>query len=126
MVRNPLPRPIVSVCVTTYNHEAYIKDCLISVLSQEIDVPVEVLVGDDGSSDMTGRIVAEVMLSYPGNIQYFFHAENLGPSANYQFLINNATGSYIAHLDGDDHWLPGKLAAQLHLLALHPECSACF
>lgn len=117
---------MVSVCITTYNHERYIKDCLISVIDQSVDVDLEILVGDDNSSDRTREIVEALALRYPGVIRYFRHEPNLGPSANYQFLVAKAQGDFIAHLDGDDHWLPGKLIAQLNFMATHPECVACY
>lgn len=117
---------MVSVCITTYNHERYIKDCLISVIGQSVDVDLEILVGDDNSSDRTREIVEALAQRYPGVIRYFRHEPNLGPSANYQFLVAKAQGDFIAHLDGDDHWLPGKLIAQLNFMATHPECVACY
>ena len=116
----------VSVCVTAFNHERYIKDCLISVIGQLIDVDLEILVGDDNSSDGTQAIVEGIARTFPGVIRYFRHEPNLGPSANYQYLIARAQGDFIAHLDGDDHWLPGKLIAQLNFMAAHPICVACY
>jgi len=116
----------VSVCITTFNHERYIKDCLISVIGQLIDVDLEILVGDDNSSDRTQAIVEGLAQKFPEVIRYFKHEPNLGPSANYQYLVARAQGDFIAHLDGDDHWLPGKLIAQLNFMAAHPDCVACY
>lgn len=119
-------QPMVSVCIATYNQDRYIKDCLASVLAQLVDVPLEVLVGDDGTDPGTPSIVRRLSELYPGVIRYFRHPQNLGPAGNYQFLIARARGRYIAHLDGDDFWLPGKLAAQLQWLDAHPESLACY
>jgi glycosyltransferase involved in cell wall biosynthesis len=91
-----------------------------------VDTDLEILVGDDGSGPETPGIVASLMDIYPGKIRYFKHEKNLGPSANYQFLIREAKGLYLAHLDGDDFWLPGKLAAQLAWLQAHPKSAACY
>lgn len=118
--------PTVSVCVTTYNQDRYIKDCLVSVLAQIPDTSIEILIGDDGSGPETPGIVANLMALYPEKIRYFKHEKNLGPSANYQFLIREVRGHYLAHLDGDDFWLPGKLAAQLAWLQDHPDSVACY
>lgn len=118
--------PLVSVCVVTYNQQGFIKDCLLSVLTQAFDSRIEILVGDDGSSDGTADAVDTIANHYPGVITLYRHPKNLGPSGNYQFLIERATGEYIAHLDGDDYWLPGKLEAQLRFLAEHPECVAAY
>lgn len=108
--------PQVSVCVVTYNHVRYISDCLMSVIAQCEDVSLEILVGDDLSEDETGKIVQSLADKYPSLIRYFRHVERKGPLANYQFLIREAYGEYIAHLDGDDFWLPGKLRRQLAML----------
>jgi len=112
--------------VATYNQDRYIEDCLTSVLIQSGDVPIEVLVGDDGSSPETPRIVERLSRQYPGFIRYFRHERNLGPSANYQFLAGRARGRFIAHLDGDDYWLPGKLKAQTAWLDGHPNSPASY
>ena len=63
---------------------------------------------------------------FPDVIRYFRHENRLGPGGNYQFLIGQARGEYIAHLDGDDYWLPGKLTAQLGVLDVSPECVAVY
>jgi glycosyltransferase involved in cell wall biosynthesis len=123
---NESSQPTVSVCIATYNQDRYIKDCLASVLAQLVDVPLEILVGDDGTDPDTPLIVGRLSERHPGVIHYFRHPENLGPAGNYQFLVARARGRYIAHLDGDDFWLPGKLAAQLEWLEAHPESLACY
>lgn len=118
--------PTVSVCITTYNQDRYIKDCIVSALAQAADTSIEILIGDDGSGPETPRIIETLMELYPDKIRYFKHSTNLGPSANYQYLVREARGLYIAHLDGDDFWLPGKLAAQLAWLREHPSSEACY
>jgi len=121
-----LSSPTVSVCITTYNQDRYIKDCVVSALAQIPDTSIEILIGDDGAGPQTPQIIARLMAFHPGVIRYFKHKKNMGPSANYQFLIREARGLYLAHLDGDDFWLPGKLAAQLAWLQDHPNSVACY
>lgn len=116
----------VSVCVVTYNHSNCIYDCLMSVIAQSGDMLLELLVGDDLSQDNTGEIVQQIAKKYPGLVRYFRHSKNKGPAGNYQFLIRETQGEYIAHLDGDDYWLPGKLEAQVRLLDKHTECPAVY
>ena len=118
--------PNVSVCVVTYNHDKYIQECLTSVIAQAGDGVLEILVGDDQSTDDTARIVDALAQEFPQYIRYVRHQERLGGARNYQALIREARGAYIAHLDGDDSWLPGKLAAQLRFLDTHPECVAVY
>lgn len=120
-----MTRPRVSVCVSTYNHRRYIVDCLLSVLSQDVDAEVEVWVGDDMSNDGTSDIVAALAEAWPGRIHHVVHAERQGPIGNLRSMIAMADGDFVAHLDGDDFWLPGKLREQIAMLQAAPECAAC-
>lgn len=116
----------VSVCIVTYNHELYIKDCLLSVLTQRFDTNIEILVGDDASTDGTSRIIQTISDLHPELIKVFHHETNLGPSGNYQYLLERASGEFIAPLDGDDFWMPGKLESQLNFLNKYPDCVAVY
>lgn len=114
----------VSVCVVTYNHAAYIARCLQSVVAQLPPGQLEVLVGDDGSSDETRAIVSRYADAYSGIVIPMFHSKRLGPSGNYRALIGAARGRYIAHLDGDDYWVAGKLNKQIEVLEQTPGATA--
>lgn len=119
--------PLVSVCVVTRNQEGYIRDCLMSVLAQGGDVSLEILVGDDCSEDGTTAIIDEIAARHPATVRRIPFDARLGcGSINYQRLIAEAQGAFIAHLDGDDFWLPGKLRQQLTYLENHPEAVAVF
>jgi glycosyltransferase involved in cell wall biosynthesis len=120
--------PLISVCIVTYNHQAYIADCLNSVLAQYGNFRLEILIGDDTSSDNTAAIIQKIKNQYQGDISIhlFTHEMNLGPAKNYQYLIKKAQGEFIAHLDGDDFWLPGKVQTQLQFLRNTPDCPACY
>ena len=120
------PRRIVTVCVVTFNQAHFIEDCLSSIAAQCVDADVEILVGDDASTDGTGDIVESLSGSLGKDIRLFRHPVNLGPAKNYQFLVARAVGDFVAHLDGDDFWLPKKLACQLAYLDAHPKCNAVF
>ncbi|NID05220.1 glycosyltransferase [Luteibacter jiangsuensis] len=111
--------------MSTYNHRRYIADCLLSVLSQDVDAEVEVWVGDDMSNDGTSDIVASLAQAWPGRIHHVVHAERQGPIGNLRSMIAMADGDFVAHLDGDDFWLPGKLREQIAMLQAAPECAAC-
>ncbi|MEJ2793808.1 glycosyltransferase [Iodobacter sp. LRB] len=116
----------VSVCIFVYNHENYISDCLMSVLSQDIDGDIEILVGDDCSTDATEQVIRGILLKYPGRITYFRHEKNIGSGNNIKFLVQQASGEFVAHLDGDDYWLPGKLSAQIKVLKCKETIKAVF
>lgn len=115
--------PKVSVCVVTYNQEKYIRQCLQSIVSQITNFEFEVIVGDDSSTDGTQAIIRTMADEYPGKILPFFHKVNIGPNSNYLFVHAKAIGEYIAHVDGDDYCLPGKLQAQANVLDKHADCN---
>lgn len=123
-IANDLPE--VSVCLLTWNHAQYIGQCIESVLEQATDIRIEILVGDDASSDGTSEIVATYSRAHPALIQHIHRSERLGASANYVDLLSRARAPLIAHLDGDDFWLPGKLREQVAYLHEHPDCSAVY
>lgn len=114
--------PKISVCVMTYNQEKYIRQCLQSIMDQETDFPFEVIVGDDGSTDGTAAIVREFGERYPGVVKPLLHEKNIGVTPNYLSIHNAARGEFIAHLDGDDYCLPGKLQKLAAHLEQNPGC----
>ena len=120
-----MEHPLVSVCILTCNHARYISDCIMSAVSQANDVSLEILVGDDRSDDGTSDTVRKLAEKFPELIRHFRH-ENRNVGKNYQFLLGQAVGKYIAHLDGDDYWLPGKLARQIHVMEEINDVSACY
>ncbi|WP_248919158.1 glycosyltransferase family 2 protein [Pseudomonas entomophila] len=113
----------VSICIVTYNQEQYIAECLQSVVDQVADFSFEVVVSDDASSDRTPEIIRDFSLKYPGLFKVFLHEKNLGAGDNFVFAHQQARGEYIAHLDGDDYCLPGKLQAQADYLDQNPRCN---
>lgn len=117
---------IVSVCIATCNHERYLEECLESVIGQIGHLACEILIGDDMSEDATSEIAARWAALHPAVIKHFRHSPRLGPAANYQFIVACARGEFIAHLDGDDMWLPGKLARQLAFMKAHSDCPAVY
>lgn len=115
----------VSVCVVTYNQKDYIRECLDSLIAQETSFRYEIIVGDDASIDGTSEIVAEYGERYPGLVIPVLHQRNVGAVSNVVHLYRMARGRYIAHLDGDDFALPGKLQKQADALDMHPTCCIC-
>lgn len=109
--------PKVSVCVITYNQEKYIRQCLQSIVDQVTNFEFEVIVGDDCSIDDTRSIIKEFQTKYPEIVKPIFQEKNID-SGNYNYLTVHraARGQYVAHIDGDDYALPGKLQKQADLL----------
>lgn len=117
-------QPKVSVCVITYNQERYIRECLQSLITQRTDFPFEIIVGDDCSTDGTRAIVQEFVDRHPDVVRALFQARNTGGSRNNLEVHAAARGDYVAHVDGDDYALPGKLQAQADVLDRDPACMA--
>lgn len=126
----------LSVMITTYNLEKYIKETLESVINQQTDFDFEILVGDDGSSDGTICIVKEFVDKYPDKIKCFIMDRDPQikynrierASKNRLNLITKATGEYLIFLDGDDTYTDScKLQKQVNLLELseNHDCIAC-
>ena len=121
-----MTRPRLCVCVVTYNQRDYIETCLRSILDQTVDANVRVVVGDDGSTDGTSDIIQTLVVDYGPRLVHLRRERNLGPFPNLRDLLARADGEFIARVDGDDYWLPGKLARQLAYLQRHPDCSAVY
>lgn len=127
--------PLVSVCIQTYQHEDYIKECLDSIIIQKTDFQFEVLLGEDASDDNTRAICISYAKRYPNKIRLFLHhRENnisIGgsPSGRFNFLYNlhNAKGKYIVLCEGDDYWTdPLKLKNQVDFLEANEGFSFCY
>lgn len=109
----------VSVIIPTCNRAGSLRRALDSVLLQS-SKPFEIVVIDDGSTDSTRSMVER---DYPG-VAYHYQ-QNRGVSAARNTGIARAGGDWIAFLDSDDEWLPGKLAAQHEAICGHPEYRVC-
>lgn len=119
--------PKVSVCVITYNQEKYIRQCLQSIIDQKTNFNFEVIVGEDCSTDGTRLIVQEFEKRYQGIVKPIYQKKNIGGGChNFLTVHDAAVGEYIAHVDGDDYCLPGKLQAQADLLDMDPDCNIVF
>nr|WP_298131618.1 glycosyltransferase [uncultured Pseudoxanthomonas sp.] len=121
-----MSRPSICVCVATYNQCQYIEVCLRSILDQHVDAELEVLVGDDASTDGTSDIVERLATEYGGRLRHHRRSENVGALANMRDLLGRAHADFVARVDGDDYWLPGKLSRQLEYLRVNAECSAVY
>jgi glycosyltransferase involved in cell wall biosynthesis len=116
----------VSVCILVYNHENYIEQCLENIVTQVCDFNFEVIVGDDCSADGSVNIIKKYADKYPDIIKPIYHKINQGGARNYLSVHSLAKGKYIAHIDGDDYPLPGKLQAQADFMDKTHDCNICF
>lgn len=116
----------VSICITTYNHEKYIEECLMSIFAQEFSGNYEIIIGNDNSSDKTETIIQKIAAEHlkGDKIKYFKNVPNLGYVKNTLFTFSKANGKYIAILDGDDCWIDAqKLQKQFDFLETNKDFS---
>ncbi|EFE10318.1 glycosyltransferase [Citrobacter youngae] len=114
----------LSVCVSTYNQEKYIKECLDSIDMQEMEIPFEIIVGVDKSSDNTLRIVSNFAKTATNTVKIITSDTQVGASENYLRIHQIANGEYVCHIDGDDLMLQGKLQKQVSILDSNSNLSA--
>jgi glycosyltransferase involved in cell wall biosynthesis len=107
--------PAVSVVIPTYNRADLIAQAVQSVLDQA-GINPEIIVVDDGSTDDTPRVLGQ----FNGKIRYLA-TENRGVAHARNTGMKASSGKYIAFLDSDDLYLPGKLALQVAFMEAHPE-----
>lgn len=127
--------PIVSICVQTYQHVSFIRECLDGILMQQTNFAIEILLGEDASTDGTREVCIEYAGKYPDKIRLFLHhrenniAVDGNPTGRFNLLYNleQARGQFVALCEGDDYWIdPFKLQKQVDLLRENSDYSYCF
>lgn len=120
-------RPKVSVCMLAYNNSAYIEQAVESVLAQEVDFQMELIISEDASTDDVAEKIKKFNSTKSVEIKAHFNDKNLGLTANLAFAISKCSGEYIALLDNDDYWSdPRKIAKQLTFLESNPSVVICY
>lgn len=107
--------PLVSVCIPAYNAAKYIEETLKSITSQTWD-DLEIIIGDNASTDNTKEVVEKYQNSYDNKIQYYRNETNLGYSGNCNKLIGKAKGKYICIFHSDDIYEKNLIERQVNLL----------
>jgi glycosyltransferase involved in cell wall biosynthesis len=107
--------PNVSVIIPAYNAARYLAEAIESVLTQAFQ-DFEIVLVDDGSTDSTLRVAER----YRERVQ-IYEQTHLGPSAARNAGLRLARGEFLAFLDADDRFLPGKLARQVAYLRANPQ-----
>lgn len=110
-------KPLVSVCMITYNHESYISQAIEGILAQKTDFHFVLVIGEDCSTDNTRKICQEYKEKYPNKICLLLPKRNLGMQLNFIDTLKASIGKYIAICEGDDYWTDSyKLQKQIDLL----------
>lgn len=118
------PDGLVSVITIFLDEERFLAEAVESVLAQTYP-HWELLLCDDGSTDRSSELARDYARRHPGRIRYLEHPghENRGMSATRNLGLAHARGELIAFIDGDDVWLPEKLARQVDILDRYPRAA---
>lgn len=122
MNSNLQERVLISVIIITYNQENYIEQAVKGVLMQKGDFDIELIIGEDVSTDNTRAVCLRLQEEYPSQVRLLLQESNQGLLKNYLSTLALAKGEFIAQLAGDDYWTdPLKLAKQLEVLKNNPK-----
>jgi hypothetical protein len=114
--------PKISVVMASYNHAAFVQQAVESALTQSF-TDLEVVITDDGSRDGTADVIRRMA---DPRISLEVLADNQGACVAVNRALGRVRGEYVAVLNSDDYFLPGKLARQAAFLDAHPEIGAVF
>ena len=122
-----MSKPLVSVCMTAYNHAPYIARAIEGVLKQRTAFGVELIIGEDCSTDNTLATCREYAERYPDRIRLITAERNVGMRENYRRTALAAQGRYVAYCDGDDYWTDEeKLQRQVEALEADSAIGMCY
>jgi glycosyltransferase involved in cell wall biosynthesis len=118
-----MPVPLVSALMITYNHIGYVARAIEGVLQQKTSFPIELVIGEDCSTDGTRECVLDYQKRYPDVIRVITSARNVGAKKNGLRSMKACSGKFIAVCEGDDYWHhPEKLQKQVDYMEKNPDC----
>lgn len=115
--------PKVSVITTCYNRQAFIGECILSVLQSQYE-NFEYIIVDDCSTDRSWEIISEFALQ-DSRIRAIQNQINLGDYPNRNRALTYATGEYVKFVDSDDLMYPYALHVFVHHMEAHPDAGLC-
>lgn len=119
-------RILISVVIPSYNRADTVGQTLDSILAQKVDADIEIVIGDDCSTDNAREVLLKYKEQYPDVIKLLFHKKNMGLGANWATCIKACKGKYICNCDNDDYWHnEHKLQIQMDYMESHPESNIC-
>lgn len=119
-------RILISVVIPSYNRADTVGQTIDSILAQKVDADVEIVIGDDCSTDNAREVLLNYKEQHPDVIRLLFHEQNMGLGANWATCVKACKGKYICNCDNDDYWHnEHKLQIQLDYMESHPESNIC-
>ena len=115
---------LISVIIPSYNRANTVGETIESILAQKVDACIEIVIGDDYSTDNAREVLEQYRQKYPHIIRLFLREQNVGLGANWAQCVKDCRGEFICNCDNDDYWHnPNKLQLQLDYMRAHPECN---
>jgi len=116
-----MKQPLVTIAISCYNHEKYVKQSLFSALRQTYG-DIQILVFDDGSKDQGSAIIESIQKDH----QFFFRKQdNQGLSRTLNDALTMAKGKYFAPFGSDDIMMLDKVEKQVAFMEANPHLAAC-
>lgn len=117
-------KPLISIIIPSYNRAHTVGQTIESIVCQQVDAEIEIVIGDDCSTDNARDVLLRYKEIHSDIIRLFFWEKNMGLGANWASCVQKCRGKYICNCDNDDYWHnPYKLQLQLDYMELHPECN---
>ena len=104
----------ITVYITSYNQEAFLKDAIDSVLSQELAAD-EIIIIDDCSTDGSKELIKDYASRHK-QIRFHLNEKNLGVAQSRIKALSMVKSDYVTYVDGDDVYLPNKLKVEANLI----------
>lgn len=118
---------LISVIIPSYNRANTVGETIESIVAQKVNAVVEIVIGDDCSTDNARDVLLGYKEKYPDIIRLIFHKHNMGLGANWATCVKECRGKYICNCDNDDYWHnPNKLQLQLDYMERHPQSNVLF
>lgn len=117
-------KTLISVIIPSYNRANTVGETIESIVAQKVDADIEIVIGDDCSTDNAREVLEQYKQKYPDIIRLFLREQNMGLGANWAQCVKDCRGEFICNCDNDDYWHnPNKLQLQLDYMRAHPECN---
>lgn len=117
-------KTLISVIIPSYNRANTVGETIESIVAQKVDADIEIVIGDDCSTDNAREVLEQYRQKYPDIIRLFLREQNMGLGANWAQCVKDCRGEFICNCDNDDYWHnPNKLQLQLDYMRVHPKCN---
>ena len=115
---------LISILVTSYNYDKYIKNAIESIKNQTFE-DWELIIVDDASEDRSVEIITKATDSY-GRVRTIVNDQNMGLEATLEKAFKYASGKWIAILESDDEWTPDYLEEKIKVILKNPDAAVIF